>query len=390
LSDGWFHGFRDRKLIAYRVPTSQAQEMPEQYRDIALCFLRFLRRNSMPRPGEMWKPDGIGRFHRRLVFNVDQMALPFSFTTGRTYAPRGAHSVKSKTDGAKTWIRRMATLMIMVTADGELRCKPLLIFRGKGTTKALRNEHKFYDKRVVVAWQKKAYCDTPIMVDFINGQYAQCASSQDAMNHEPRLLTLDTCPTHLTIPVLEAMAQPSLHTTVGFIPEGMTPYLQPVDTHINKPMKSRIMDFLEQRIESGWTSGFPGKKPIAVRERRILMTKVVADAWHDLHQNPNLIQKSFVETGIGLNPLGTEDERLKIRDMDGLMVGDYSQGGLNCNLEPGLEGKKRRTGAGIMAVDNWPALIQLFKDKGIPADQHEVQERADDDELFDLDVVEGG
>jgi hypothetical protein len=59
---------------------------------------------------------------------------------------------------------------------------------------------------------------------------------------------LDTCPTHLTIPVLEAMAQPGLHTTVGLIPEGMTPYLQPVNTHINQPMKSHIADFLADHI----------------------------------------------------------------------------------------------------------------------------------------------
>jgi hypothetical protein len=79
LSNGWFHGFRERKLIACRVPTSQAQEMPEHYRDTAVCFLSFLRRNSMPRRGEIVKPGGVGRFHRRLVFNMDQMALPFSF-----------------------------------------------------------------------------------------------------------------------------------------------------------------------------------------------------------------------------------------------------------------------------------------------------------------------
>jgi hypothetical protein len=70
---------------------------------------------------------------------------------------------------------------------------------------------------------------------------------------------------------------------------------------------------------------FPGKKPVAVRERRILMTKVVADAWEDLHRNPGLIRKSFLKTGIRLNPLGTKDNQLKIRDMGGLAeeIGDY-------------------------------------------------------------------
>jgi hypothetical protein len=202
---------------------------------------------------------------------------------------------------------------------------------------------------------------------------------------------LDTSPAHLTITVLEAMAKLRLHTTVAFLPEGMTPYLQPVDTHINKPLKSRIRDFLEDCIESGWTSGLPGKKPVAVRERRILMTKVVADAWDELHKKPNLIQKSFMETGIGLDPLDSEDDKLKIRDMDGIAdeIGDFSQGGLNCNLMPGSDGKKRRTGEGIMTEDDWPALLPLLTAKGIPADQKEVEERAEDDELFNWDVDEG-
>jgi hypothetical protein len=60
--------------------------MPEHYRDTAVCFLTEFNATS----GEIVKPGGVGRFHRRLVFNIDQMALPFSFSTGRTYARRGA------------------------------------------------------------------------------------------------------------------------------------------------------------------------------------------------------------------------------------------------------------------------------------------------------------
>jgi hypothetical protein len=138
----------------------------------------------MPRRGEIVKPGDVGRFHRRLVFNMDQMALPFSFSTGRTYARRGAHSVKSNTEGAKSWIRRMATLIIMVAADGQARCKSLLIFRGKGRSKAQKNEHKFYDKRVAVVWQDKAYCDTRIMVDFVNGQYGDKMHKQQKRQHQ--------------------------------------------------------------------------------------------------------------------------------------------------------------------------------------------------------------
>jgi hypothetical protein len=392
-SDGWFRGFRDRKLIALRAPTSQATNMPEDYREVALRFIRFIRRNTWPRPGESWCE--VGRFYRRLIFNVDQMALPFDFVTGKTYAPKGARSVKKKSEGPKTWARRMATLMIMVTADGQLHCKPLLILRGQGRSKALRHEAKFYDKHVVIQWNAKAYCNQESMIEWIDEQYRNCISPEDRKAKAPRLLTLDTCPSHLTQNVLEALGDARLNTTVAFIPEGMTPYLQPVDTHINKPLKSRIAQFLEERIEVGWRSGFPGKKPVAIRERRILMTKCVADAWEELHrEKPHLIRKSFQETGIALDPLGPEDDKLRVRDLDGLAgdIGDYDdyvEGGLNCNLEPGPAGKKRRTGDGLVEEDNWPRILQLLKDKGVPADAHEVEEREEEDELYELgNVVE--
>jgi hypothetical protein len=107
--------------------------------------------------------------------------------------------------------------------------------------------------------------------------------------------------------------------------------------------------------------------------------------------SPVSINRKPSGVGIALDPLGTEDEHLCVLDMDGLAeeIGDFSRGGLNCNLEPETAGKKRRTGAGILARDDWLALIRLFKKKGIPADPKEVQERADDDELFHLDVVKG-
>ncbi|KAA8896137.1 hypothetical protein FN846DRAFT_893536 [Sphaerosporella brunnea] len=68
----------------------------------------------------------------------------------------------------------------------------------------------------------------------------------------------------------------------------------------------------EERIDAGWKSGFPERKPVAVRERRSLMTKIVGDAWEKLHrQKADLIRKSSKETGISLNPNGSEDDLLK-------------------------------------------------------------------------------
>jgi hypothetical protein len=56
-------------------------------------------------------------------------------------------------------------------ADGVLRCKPFLIFHGKGDKlgkpfhKNLRAEYKLYNKRVVVAFNEKAYANTDTMLE---------------------------------------------------------------------------------------------------------------------------------------------------------------------------------------------------------------------------------
>ena len=61
----------------------------------------------------------------------------------------------------------------MLHADREQQCKLLLIFYGKGDKKgypfhkSLRAKYKLYDKRVVVAFNNKAYANTDIMLEWL-------------------------------------------------------------------------------------------------------------------------------------------------------------------------------------------------------------------------------
>jgi hypothetical protein len=95
-----------------------------------------------------------------------------------------------------------------------------------------------------------------------------------------------------------------------------------------------------------------------------LMTHCVADAWDKLHrEHSSLVQKSFQQDGIALDPEGSEDHLLSVRDLPNLApeIGDRSvweEGGLNCNLEPlvminGRKGKSH-TGNGLLKDDDWP------------------------------------
>ncbi|PWW73020.1 hypothetical protein C7212DRAFT_347615 [Tuber magnatum] len=192
-------------------------------------------------------------------------------------------------------------------------------------------------------------------------------------------LVLDTCPTHCTLLVLQALSSPMLNTTTAFISEGMTGYLQPEDTHINKPLKQYIGNCLNAYTEAGWKSGFPAKRNLKIPEQRILITKCIGDAWDKLHHNhANLISRSFCETGIVLNPDGSEDHFISVQDMSGLQIDTTGCYRLNCNLEIGSNGK-RQTGKGLLLEDNWGKLLVLLGGKGAFATTKEVTDCAVDE-----------
>lgn len=65
------------------------------------------------------------------MFNMDQTPFLFEFLTGCTYDFKGNKTVWERALRA-CWGKRQATLQLTICADGEKRCKPLMIFRGKG------------------------------------------------------------------------------------------------------------------------------------------------------------------------------------------------------------------------------------------------------------------
>ncbi|KAA8908331.1 hypothetical protein FN846DRAFT_1021020 [Sphaerosporella brunnea] len=120
------------------------------------------------------------------------------------------------------------------------------------------------------------------------------------------------------------------------------------------PGVEAISDHLEEKLAKRH-SGFLGKANVKVRECRILMTHCVAYTWERLHsEHSNLIYKSFQQTGISLNPDGSEDHLLHAKDLPDPAkdIGDsdvWGSGGPNCNPEPEVvtvtgSGKHQREG----------------------------------------------
>jgi hypothetical protein len=83
------------------------------------------------------------------------------------------------------------------------------------------------------------------------------------------------------------------------------------------------------------------------------MTHCVADAWEKLHrEHSSIVQKSFQQNGIALDPEGSEDHLLSVKDLPNLApeIGDRSvweEGGLQSFF------LTLRRGLGFVAFSEW-------------------------------------
>jgi hypothetical protein len=88
------------------------------------------------------------------------------------------------------------------------------------------------------------------------------------------------------------------------------------------------------------------------------MTHCVGEVLERLHaEHSDLIFKTFRDTGISLDPSGSSDHLLNIKDMADFAkdIGNADQYGLNSNLEVRTNGK-RRTDKSLIWKDSWPKL----------------------------------
>lgn len=107
------------------------------------------------------------------------------------------------------------------------------------------------------------------------------------------LLVYDSVSRHINRSILASFKR-HYNTTVAVIPGGMTPLLQPADSHWNKPFKTNMRQKWLEWLRSGdreYTR--TGKRKRASYE---VVAQWVSDAWKEVPQEP--IRKSFTECGL--------------------------------------------------------------------------------------------
>lgn len=109
-----------------------------------------------------------GRFIPENRYNVDQVPCPFGLSDDKTIEEKGTKTVQIRGCSSIDTEKRMCTLQVLIRARGE-QPKLAIIFRGKG--RYLAQEREYYDKRVDVYAQNKAWADRNFSVEWATNTF---------------------------------------------------------------------------------------------------------------------------------------------------------------------------------------------------------------------------
>ena len=161
-----------------------------------------------------------------------------------------------------------------------------------------------YSPNVTVEFNETAYNNEDLQRKWIEEELLTKTAKK------PTLLVIDSASFHKSDNILTLLENNNVIPAV--IPGGLTPIVQPLDTHINVALKKFLFEEADLYIDEinhgngdieGWD---PSKK-------RIMITHIVDRAVRRLEQIDGLIVKSFVDTGISIAPNGSEDHLIRIK-----------------------------------------------------------------------------
>ena len=236
---------------------------------------------------------------------MDEVPIPFEFFDGCTYHLKGEHTITGSVSNT-SWSKRQATLVLCIFADGVARVKPKLIFHGVPGGKIWREEHQFWDPRVTVELSESAYNNEQLLTKWMEQELFESLPDSDS------LLVMDSASFHKTDDVKKLLRDRGI--TLAIIPPGCTGLLQPLDVAVNKAFKALLREKLESVLEAEEEGLLQGRA--AISARRIAVTKAVGDAWDELcDKKVELLQQSFVHTGIAIPPWASCDNLIRIKDV---------------------------------------------------------------------------
>jgi len=303
-SNNWFQRFKKRHRIVLRRRTNKKKLCADDGRETIQKFHRDLRRSlrtSRRRNKSSTIDPKYGRWMPRHRYNVDQVPLPFVNEQDKTYETLGATQVWVSQPSAGL-DKRQATLQLCIRATGVQNVKPALVFRGKGNVS--NEEKEKYDKRVDVYFQKNAWMDEEINMQWTNNTLIPGIGDD---KEEKVLFADNVC--FQQVKKFHETCRDEINTTVYMLPENHTDKIQPVDAGCGQMMKVKIGEALERWLEEKdnlekWHDR------LSAKERRILLTQWTGEAWSHCCTDHHFFKRLFEKTGCLMTADGSDDANI--------------------------------------------------------------------------------
>ena len=198
--------------------------------------------------------------------------------------------------------KRQATLQLCIRASSEQTVKASIIFRGKGNIKD--DERSKYDSRVDVYFQKHAWMD-----EEVNMRWLRNTLIPGVNNEKENVLFADNVSFQL-VEAFHRECRTKINTIVYLLPPNHTDKVQPIDASFGKTLKAKIGENMERWLErEDHIDKWHGK--ISAKERRVLMTKWVGEAWEEVASKEHFIFRLFQKTGCLMTADMSEDQHIK-------------------------------------------------------------------------------
>lgn len=306
-SDNWFQRFKKRHNISFRRRSNKKKDSADDGRATIQRIHRNVReavRSRRRRNNSALDPK-YGRWLPENRYNIDQVPLPFVIEQDKTYDIRGTKQVwvSQPSTGLD---KRQATLQLCVRAGGEQNVKPAIVFRGKGNVSPA--EKALYDKRVDVYFQKSAWMDSDLNMQWLSRTLLPSISDKTS----EKIFFADNVSFQQEKQFHEACRK-KVNASVYLLPENHTDKVQPIG--IGKLFKTKVGEAMERWLEEDENLDLWHDK-ISAKDRRILMTKWAGEAWTELSSNMDLFTKLFHKTGCLLTADGSDDDKIQPQGLE--------------------------------------------------------------------------
>ena len=291
-----------------------------------ISTIRALRVTSLdPSLSRKW-----GKWGPRVIYNVDQVPLPFASDSPVTLDFEGTKNVWVRQIGSGL-DKRQCTLQLCVRPLGR-QPVPTLVFRGMTTYSRIydinvrRKEEEEYRKEaqaggwtlVNVLWQKKAWVD-----QVVNKLWAENIFGPHLEAEHPEEDTILFCD-NLACQVMPEFKDllDSMNNTRIAGPKGATHLWQPVDQNIGAYYHRYMMDRYDDWMLSGEASRF-SEDTLSVSHRRKLLMKWCGQCYDELErkraaleaegrEEESIFYRAFLNTGCLVTADGSDDEKIKV------------------------------------------------------------------------------